>query len=91
MMRITPARAAFAGVLAITVAGCAPHPETPGEVVVYSSVDEVFAQPIAEQFEKDSGVRVKLVPDTEETKSTGVSSERCCGQTAMGLPCPSIT
>lgn len=72
MMRITRARAAFAAALAITLAGCAPHPETPGEVVVYSSVDEVFARPIAEQFEKDSGVRVKLVPDTEETKSTGL-------------------
>ena len=72
MMRITPAQAAFAAALAITLARCAPPPETSGEVVVYSSVDEVFAQPVAEQFEKDSGVRVKLVPDTEETKSTGL-------------------
>lgn len=43
-----------------------------GRVVVYTSVDAVFARPIAEQFEKDTGIRVQLVPDTEETKSTGL-------------------
>ncbi|MGH9338705.1 MAG: extracellular solute-binding protein [Acidobacteriota bacterium] len=43
-----------------------------GPVVVYTSVDAVFAGPIAEQFEKDTGIRVQLVPDTEETKSTGL-------------------
>jgi iron(III) transport system substrate-binding protein len=42
------------------------------EVVVYSSVDDVFARPIAESFEKETGIKVKLVPDTEETKSTGL-------------------
>jgi iron(III) transport system substrate-binding protein len=41
-------------------------------VVVYSSVDEVFARPIAERFQKESGIEVRLVPDTEETKSTGL-------------------
>jgi iron(III) transport system substrate-binding protein len=42
------------------------------EVVVYTSVDDVFARPIAMEFEKKSGIKVKLVPDTEETKSTGL-------------------
>lgn len=42
------------------------------EVVVYTSVDDVFARPVAEKFEKDTGITVKLVPDTEETKSTGL-------------------
>lgn len=45
---------------------------TPSEVVVYSSVDDVFARPIAEQFTKRTGIQVRLVPDTEETKSTGL-------------------
>lgn len=44
----------------------------PREVVVYTSVDDVFARPIAEQFTKKTGIFVKLVPDTEETKSTGL-------------------
>lgn len=42
------------------------------EVVVYTSVDDVFARPIAERFEREKGIKVKLVPDTEETKSTGL-------------------
>jgi iron(III) transport system substrate-binding protein len=41
-------------------------------VVVYTSVDDVFARPIAEQFERDASIQVRLVPDTEETKSTGL-------------------
>jgi iron(III) transport system substrate-binding protein len=44
----------------------------PGEVVVYTSVDDIFARPIAEQFTARTGILVKLVPDTEETKSTGL-------------------
>ncbi len=47
--------------------------DTPSvEVVVYTSVDEVFARPIAERFERETGINVRLVPDTEETKSTGL-------------------
>ncbi len=42
------------------------------EVVVYTSVDDVFARPIAESFELETGMTVRLVPDTEETKSTGL-------------------
>ena len=41
-------------------------------MVVYTSVDDVFARPIAEKFQKVTGIEVKLVPDTEETKSTGL-------------------
>lgn len=42
------------------------------EVVVYASVDQVFAEPVLRKFEADSGIRVRAVFDTEETKSTGV-------------------
>ena len=42
------------------------------EVVVYTSVDDVFARPITEKFEQETGIKVKLVTDTEETKSTGL-------------------
>ncbi len=45
---------------------------TTSEVVVYTSVDDVFARPIAEQFQRETGIAVRLVPDTEETKSTGL-------------------
>lgn len=42
------------------------------EVVVYSSIDQIFSEPILRDFEKQSGIKVKMVFDTEETKSTGV-------------------
>jgi iron(III) transport system substrate-binding protein len=41
-------------------------------VVVYTSVDDEFARPITESFQKETGIQVNLVPDTEETKSTGL-------------------
>ncbi len=42
------------------------------EVVVYISEDQVFSEPILKDFEADTGIRVRAVFDTEETKSTGV-------------------
>lgn len=60
----------FASLLLLPSA-CERTPGTP-EVIVYTSVDDIFSRPVAERFEKTSGIRVKLVPDTEETKSTGL-------------------
>jgi iron(III) transport system substrate-binding protein len=42
------------------------------EVVVYTSIDQVFSEPILKDFERETGIRVRPVFDTEETKSTGV-------------------
>lgn len=42
------------------------------EVVVYTSVDQVFSEPVLKEFEKLTGIKVNAVFDTEETKSTGV-------------------
>ena len=42
------------------------------EVTVYTSVDQVFSQPVLERFQEESGIRVRAVYDTEEAKSTGV-------------------
>ena len=41
-------------------------------VIVYVSEDQVFSEPILRDFERDTGIRVKPVFDTEEAKSTGV-------------------
>jgi iron(III) transport system substrate-binding protein len=40
-------------------------------VVVYVSHDQVFSDPILKDFEKDTGIKVLAVYDTEETKSAG--------------------
>src|SRR5437868_10791137 len=42
------------------------------DVVVYVSEDQVFSEPILRDFERDTGIRVMAVYDTEEAKSTGV-------------------
>lgn len=42
------------------------------EVVVYNTVDQVFSEPILNDFEQETGIKVRAVFDTEETKSTGV-------------------
>ena len=42
------------------------------QVVVYTSEDQVFSEPILKAFEAKTGITVKAVYDTEETKSTGV-------------------
>jgi hypothetical protein len=42
------------------------------EVVVYVSEDQVFAEPILKDFEKQTEIKVQAVYDTEEAKSTGV-------------------
>jgi len=44
----------------------------PATVVVYVSEDQVFAEPILRDFEKETGIRVRAVYDTEEAKSAGV-------------------
>jgi iron(III) transport system substrate-binding protein len=57
-------------VLAVTaLASC--QPRAP-EVVAYTSVDQVFSEPIFRLFEETTGIRVRAVFDTEETKSTGI-------------------
>src|SRR5947207_1105906 len=58
----------------LAVSGCSSGKNKTTEecVVVYTSVDDIFARPICEQFEKETGIKVKLVPDTEETKSAGL-------------------
>jgi iron(III) transport system substrate-binding protein len=40
-------------------------------VVVYVSHDQVFSEPILKDFERDTGIQVRAVFDTEEARSTG--------------------
>jgi len=58
--------------MAVVLGGCRGCQRRSDEVVVYTSVDQVFSEPILRAFEKQSGITVRAVFDTEETKSTGV-------------------
>jgi iron(III) transport system substrate-binding protein len=44
------------------------------EVTVYVSTDRPFAEPVLQAYEKKTGVTVRAVYDTEETKSTGLAN-----------------
>lgn len=60
----------FVAIISFTFfTGCTNDTNT---VVVYTTVDQIFSEPILKDFEKDTGIKIKAVYDTEETKSTGV-------------------
>src|SRR5262249_37177182 len=51
----------------------AAHGEEPsGDVVLYTSVDTMVYTPIVAEFENQYKIKVKVVPDTEATKTTGL-------------------
>ncbi len=70
---ITSALPALTAALLVLV-GCGgtASPPSAGEVVVYTSVDQVFSEPLFRRFEEQTAITVRAVFDTEETKSTGV-------------------
>lgn len=41
-------------------------------VVVYTSLDQVFSEPILDDFEAETGIRVQAVYDVESAKTTGL-------------------
>jgi iron(III) transport system substrate-binding protein len=55
----------------LLVSGCDKAPQQ--EVALYTSVDEPYARPIVQAFEKETGIKVRLVTDTEATKSVGLA------------------
>ncbi|AEG02512.1 extracellular solute-binding protein [Methylomonas methanica] len=42
------------------------------EVVVYTSLDQVFSEPVLQAFERRTGIKVKAVYDVEASKTTGL-------------------
>ena len=60
----------FAGILS----ACQRTQPGAREVTAYVSADRPFSEPILKDYERWSGVRVNVVFDTEETKSTGLAN-----------------
>lgn len=54
--------------IAITHFGC----DRPVDVVIYTSVDQQFAEVVLKRFESESGLKVAAVYDTEAGKTTGL-------------------
>lgn len=57
----------------LIMAGCSPVGEQ-SQVVVYVTVDQVYAEPILKAFEAQSGIQVKAIYDIEATKTTGLAN-----------------
>ena len=46
--------------------------EPSSEVVIYTSVDQIYSEPILDRFEEETGIKVKAVYDVEAAKTTGL-------------------
>lgn len=66
----------FWGIFVIAVMSCIllGCKEKAREVVIYTSCDQVFAEPILKEFEENTGIKVKAVYDVEANKSTGLAN-----------------
>ena len=49
-------------------------------VVVYTSQDEVYAEPILKDFQKETGIQVKTVFDSEAVKTVGLGQPAPAGE-----------
>lgn len=44
-----------------------------GEVVVYVALDETFSKPVLDAFEAETGIKVRMLTDTEASKTVGLA------------------
>lgn len=56
----------------IIVAGCVAKTEP--EVIVYCAVDKEFSEPILQQFERETGIKVRAKFDLESNKTVGLAN-----------------
>lgn len=71
---LTTTAAVSAVVTLVACRGSDPGRQAPRTVTIYVSTDRVFSEPILRAYERQSGVTVNAVYDTEETKSTGLAN-----------------
>lgn len=70
MARRAMSPALWLAALGLALSGCSANRQN--TVTVYVSEDQVFSEPILRDFERETGIKVNAVFDTEEAKSTGV-------------------
>lgn len=61
----------FLGIFLLLLASCSQDSNN-NEIVVYTSVDQVYSAKILQQFEEDTGILVKPVYDVEASKAVGL-------------------
>jgi iron(III) transport system substrate-binding protein len=68
--RLGPLAGAFLPV--VLAAACAQGADPQQKVVVYTSVDQVFSEPVLKAFEAETGIKVEPLYDAEAAKTTGL-------------------
>ncbi|NLF32641.1 MAG: extracellular solute-binding protein [Planctomycetes bacterium] len=63
---------ALAVLLAVGAGGCGGGQDEAQTVTVYTALDRVHSEPILKDFERQTGIRVQCVYDTEAAKTTGL-------------------
>ncbi len=58
--------------LLILLGGCGQDAKPDSSVVVYTSVDQIYAEPILNEFQESSGIKVQAIYDVEAAKTTGL-------------------
>ncbi|MBR2948619.1 MAG: extracellular solute-binding protein [Lachnospiraceae bacterium] len=58
----------------ICMSGCSIGKTEVKEVTVYTAVDQIYAEPVFEDFEKETGIKVNAVYDLEANKTTGLTN-----------------
>ena len=71
-MKIVKLTFCFLVVLLICLAGCKSKNSSSQKVIIYTSLDKVFSEPVLKAFEQETGIRVLDVYDSEATKTTGL-------------------
>lgn len=62
------------GALAIVLAWLFPSSKPVGQVIAYCAQDQVYAEPIFQDFEKGTGFKVRAVYDNEAVKTVGLAN-----------------
>lgn len=62
-------------VSAVNLLGCNKQETPSNRVVLYCSVDDVYAKPIIQQLEKQTGLQIDALYDTEAAKTAGLANK----------------
>src|SRR3954471_19120583 len=73
-LAVTGSSLCAAAIGAMVLGGCGGTTPSSRDVTAYVSADRPFSEPIMQEYQRLSGVRVNVVYDTEETKSTGLAN-----------------
>ena len=61
----------FLSILILLLFSCS-HTEKKPTVIIYTALDQIFSKNILDKFEKETGIKVRAVYDTEATKTVGL-------------------